>query len=238
MSRMQEYGELVSAGSGIWIREGEWYESVFRRRMTVMALQNGDVLVHNPFVMKDADLKSLQTLGKRVGLVVPNALHGDEAGGMASRLKELGSEVQVWVPAAMVKKVEKQCKVQGTLENDWPTAWAESVKCLPVQGLRIIHESVFFHQISRTLVVTDLVFNMEPRDFRSNLERTLMRWNRVGQGLGPSWLCDHLFTRDLKARQRSLEEILSWDFDRVVMNHGHVVHQGGKKLMKQAFGIL
>jgi hypothetical protein len=40
------------------------------------------------------------------------------------------------------------------------------------------------------------------------------------------------------AARRSLDRILAWDFDRVVMSHGEVVSTGGHRLVEQAFAFL
>jgi hypothetical protein len=228
---MQPYGPLEQLSPELWIRDGEWYETTFRRRMTVMALSQGELIIHNPFILKDEDLKSLTSLGKIVAIVAPNIFHGDEAGWMAEKLPE----AKVFVPAAAFEKLKKKIRVDGTLEKNWPNQWSSDLTCLPMEGMRILHESVFFHRPSRTLVLTDLVFNLRPEDFKNNIERKLMNWNRVGTKFGPSWLCDHLFTKDKHARQRSVQKILSWDFDRIVMNHGHIVQTGGKIIFKNAF---
>jgi hypothetical protein len=44
--------------------------------------------------------------------------------------------------------------------------------------------------------------------------------------------------RDGKAARRSLDRILAWDFERVVMSHGEVVEAGGRRLLEQAFAYL
>jgi hypothetical protein len=38
--------------------------------------------------------------------------------------------------------------------------------------------------------------------------------------------------------RRSLDRILDWDFDRVVMSHGEVASTGGHRLVEQAFAFL
>jgi len=230
---MQNYGELKQLGSGIWVRDGEWYASSFRRRMTVMALPNYDLIVHNAFILKNEDISRLCSLGTVVGIVMPNALHGDEIGWMVAKFPQ----ARVLVPSAALKKAKVKHRVTGCLERDWPEEWSSSIVCLPVEGLRMIHESAFYHKASRSLVLTDLVFNMKAEDFKTPIERKIMSWNRVGTGFGPSRLCDSLFTKDMGARRRSIATMLSWDFDRVIMSHGQVLESGGKATMEKAFNF-
>jgi Domain of unknown function (DUF4336) len=228
---MQGYSPLKNLGAGLWVRDGEWYGTAFRRRMTVMALKNGDLVIHNPFQLNEEDLSDLKSLGKIVGIVMPNTFHGDDVGWIAERVPD----AKVFVPAPILHKIKMKHRVDGTLEADWPHEWSSDIKCLPIEGLRFLHESVFFHCNSKTLVLTDLAFNMAAGDFKNSIERKLMAWNRVGLGFGPSWLCNRLFTRDLGSRWRSIETLLNWDFDRVIVNHGKIVEHDGKTLMNSAF---
>jgi hypothetical protein len=229
---MQNYGELRQIDSGIWVRDGEWYGTTCRRRMTVMALTSGELVVHNAFILREDDLSRLKSLGRVAGIVMPNALHGDDVGWMAEKFPD----ALIFTPRASLEKTQRNHRVTGSLENDWPGAWSKSIECLPVSGLRIIHESAFFHKASRSIILTDLVFNIQPSDFKNSLERKLMALNRVGTGFGPSWLCDNLFTKDLEARRQSIITILSRDFNRVIMNHGVILDVDGKAMMRKAFG--
>jgi hypothetical protein len=229
---MQNYQPLNKLAEGLWIQDGEWYGTAFRRRMTVLGLKDGGILIHNPFELKEDDAVRLEGLGRIAGIIMPNAFHGDDLAWMAKRF----SKARVFIPGKLKLKLEKVHRVDGLLEKDWPNDWSHDVACISIEGMRILHESVFVHFASKTLVVTDLVFHMQATDFKTSIERKLMSWNRVGVGFGPSRLCDTVFTRDLKARRHSVERILQLDFDRVIMNHGHLVHQGGKEMVRSAFG--
>jgi hypothetical protein len=44
--------------------------------------------------------------------------------------------------------------------------------------------------------------------------------------------------RDRAAARRSLERILEWDFDRVVMSHGAVLERGGRARLRECFAFL
>ena len=47
-----------------------------------------------------------------------------------------------------------------------------------------------------------------------------------------------LFIRDRAALRRSLETILDWDFDRVVIPHGPVVESGGPQVVRDTYAFL
>jgi hypothetical protein len=54
---------------------------------------------------------------------------------------------------------------------------------------------------------------------------------------GPSKL-DPLLIRDREAARDSLERILAWDFDRVVVAHGDVLENGGHAALREGYAWL
>lgn len=81
-------------------------------------------------------------------------------------------------------------------------------------GAPLLSELVLFHPGSRTIVVTDLAFNVR-RDGRN--EARLFHW-LVGavDHFGPHRLIRGTAFRDRAACRCSVEAVLAWDFDRVV----------------------
>ena len=100
-----------------------------------------------------------------------------------------------------------------------------------------MHETVFLHRPSRTLIATDLVFNQRSDDFSGGV-RWLMRLNGAVDRFGPTRLFRHVFTGDRRALAQSLEPVFAWDFDRVIMSHGHILETGGKQALQAAFAWL
>ena len=54
---------------------------------------------------------------------------------------------------------------------------------------------------------------------------------------GPS-LLERVMTRDRAAARESLEGILAWDFDRVIMAHGRVLPNGGRDALRRGYAWL
>ena len=97
------------------------------------------------------------------------------------------------------------------------------------------NEVVFFHRASRTLILCDLAFNFGPRSPQPT--RLLMKLLRSYGHLGPSKL-DPLLIRDRRAARESLERILAWDFDRIIVAHGDVLESGGHEILRQGYSWL
>jgi hypothetical protein len=64
-----------------------------------------------------------------------------------------------------------------------------------------------------------------------------MRLIRSYGRFGPTKL-DPLLIRDRAAARESLERILAWDFDRIVVAHGDVLERGGREALREGYAWL
>lgn len=226
---LQPYGSLRTLAKDVHVIDGEWYGVPFGRRMTVLGLSGGRVLVHNAFRLREEDLAAVTALGRIAYIVVPNRFHNSEPDQMKLRFPEArllaSPEPENRLPAGL--------QADGVLPADWPAELASEVECFEFLGTRMIREIVLYHRASRTLVITDIAFNMAPA--KSGVQRFFFRINRLGGGFAPSRLFEQVFTRDRAAVRASLERILNWDFDRIVLNHGEVVESNGRATFQRGF---
>ena len=91
---------------------------------------------------------------------------------------------------------------------------------------------VFFHAASRTLLLTDLAFNF--RHCEQLWMRLFMRINGAYGRFGPSRLMRSMI-KDKGALRGSLDRILAWNFDRVIVTHGELLESGGREALRAAF---
>ena len=224
---VQAYQSLRKLADGLHCVEGAFGRSPLGRRMTVLGLASGRVALHSPIRMEEADIAALEALGGIAAIIAPTSYHTSDTPWYGERFPE----ALVLAPARAVKKLAGRCRVDGTLERDWPEELAASLEVLPLGGVGH-HESVFLHRATRTLVLTDLVFNLGAE--ATGLTRILLKLNNAHGRFGPTRIMG-LFTRDKAALLDSVRFLLGWDFERVVMSHGGVVETGGKALIRQAF---
>ena len=78
----------------------------------------------------------------------------------------------------------------------------------------------------------DLAFNFGPR--APLLTRITLRMMGGYGRFRPSRL-DPLLIRDRKAARESMQRILAWDFDRIVIAHGEVLESGGKEALRAGY---
>src|SRR5262249_42579121 len=93
----------------------------------------------------------------------------------------------------------------------------------------------FFHPATRTLILTDLCFQI-PAD-SPPLTRFVMR--RLGiLGRFAASKSFRVTIRDRAAVISSLERILAWDFDRIIISHGEIVERNSRAAFREAFAWL
>jgi hypothetical protein len=93
-------------------------------------------------------------------------------------------------------------------------------------------EVVFFHRKSRTLIVSDTAHNFAP----GVPVGTRMAFTMLGGWRGfRTTMLDRVVTRDRQRARASLDRVLAWDFDRVVVCHGAVLETGGKAALAHAY---
>lgn len=225
------HGPISFVDDGLFVVEGRWKRSPLERKMTVFLLASGEVAVHSAIAMDEAGMAALEAIGRPSWILVPNALHSSDAGWYADRYPS----ARVLVPAAARAKLfEKVRRIDGSLDDDWSEALQGELAVIPLEGTRI-GEVAFVHAPSRTLVLTDAVFNYRGHDLPW-LASVCMRANRAYGRFGPSRIFTSLVVADRNAFRASIEALLEHDFDRVIMSHGRVLATGGKIALRDAFG--
>ena len=91
---------------------------------------------------------------------------------------------------------------------------------------------VFLHRPSATLLLSDLAFNIGERG--APLTRSLFRLMGAYGRLTPTVL-EKILVRDRAALRRSLERVLTWPFERVVVAHGDVLETGGREALTRGY---
>jgi hypothetical protein len=192
-------------------------------RSAVIELEAGRVLWSPGSRLTEEQLRGA---GAITDIVAPSLPH---TGGM-KRAAAAHPSARLWGPAGVREKLP-ELKWHGLLGVDaWPHE--RELSRLPIDGMPQMREHVFLHRRSRTLLVSDLVFNIrEPRGWGSRPIYSLF-------GTYRRFAVSRLFlsrVKDREAFKASLQPISQWEFEAVVPSHGEPVEGGGKPKLMEAF---
>lgn len=161
-------------------------------------------------------------------VVAPNRVHHLYAGDAAQAFPG----ARLWVAAGIERKRPDLDVTGGVLTDEAPDEWRGEVDQRYFRGRPFENEVVFLHRPSGTLLMCDLAFNFGPT--APLVTRCLMTLLGGYGRFRPSRL-DPLLIKDRPAAKASLEHILTWDFDRVVIAHGEVLDSGGREALRAGY---
>lgn len=197
------------------------------RRMTIVRLPDGGLWLHSPS-RPGAELRArLGPIGPVRFLVAPNRFHHRwlDTWQAAYPAAEL-----IGAPGLADKRDDLE--FDGTLGRTADPRWTDAIEQHLVGGAPRLSEVVFHHRATRTLVVTDLCFHLRPASlsWTGLVTRALGTYRR----LATSRLV-RLAIEDRDAFRDSIERILAWDVERLVMGHGEIVQDGAGERLRRAF---
>lgn len=201
------------------------------RQLVVIREPAGGLWVHSPIPWTPELRHAVWQLGEVADVVGPNRFH-DEC------LREFQSEyphADFHAAPGLASDRRDIRFVSEPLGNLAPLEWRGAIDQHLIAGMPRMNEVVFFHRASRTLILADLAFNFGPGThwFTAFLMRLNGCWNRFA----PSRFCRSQM-KDRAAVRASLEHILSWDFDRILVGHGRNIETNGKQAFREAFAFL
>jgi hypothetical protein len=183
-------------------------------RMTIARLPRGGLVVHSPLPLTDDLLKAVARIDKVEHLLAPNCLHHRFAGDWMKRF----AGAKLWGAPGLRKK-RMDLHFAGVLGRSNETPWSSVLDQLLIEGAPGLNEIVFLHRPSRTLLVTDLLFNVQqPANFPTKMVLNLMG-TRGRLAMSRAW---RRYTKDRKALRASVEKVLAWNFERILPGHGAV----------------
>ncbi len=130
-------------------------------RMSVVRLPDGGLLLHSPTRFSFELLRKLDALGPVQHLVAPNTVHWTYAREWQSHCP---AAITWGAPGLSRRKavVEAGLRIDRELADGTTQEWQEAIETVIVRG-KGITEAALLHRPSRTLVLTDLVVNVEPK---------------------------------------------------------------------------
>jgi hypothetical protein len=199
-------------------------------RMTVVRLPDTTLWVHSPVAYSEALLDELGQIGVLTHIVAPNCVHDTYLSGWIAACPKVRFHA-----AQGFSQYRPDLKFTSFIADTPLPEWDGVLAQHLVRGAPRINEIAFLHRASRTLILTDLCFNLGPE--MPLLSRVLVTFNDCYCKFGPSRLL-RATIKDREAFRTSVSHILRWDFDRIILSHGEIVEHGGRELLRQAYAFL
>lgn len=211
-------------GPEIWIVDGDTVDMSFKlftvpfsTRMTIVRLQNHDLWLHSPIHLTDELREEIDKLGTVKHLVAPNKLHYV----FIEEWSRAYPQASVWAAKGLEKHFSKSTGIKKftLLEKNSSPEWSKEINYLPFQGSAYIEELVFFHQQSDTLILTDLIENIELNK-PSFFQRLLFKFgdNTAPNGCTPRDFRLTFFNRRLA--KQSYQNMMAWQPKNIILSHG------------------
>lgn len=198
--------------------------------MTVVRLSDGSLWVHSPIPPTPGLMAGLAALGPVRHIVAPNRLHHLYALDFLAACPG----ATLYVAPGLTDKNPAFARYPA-IPPAREAPWKGDIDAVFVEGNAELNETVFFHSVSRSLILTDLAVHIGPWDAFAT--RLYARLNGFYDRFGLSFLLKRFF-KDREAARASLQRILAWDFERIVIAHGPVVADHPRERLRLAFAWL
>ncbi len=217
----------------IWIKEYpiHYAGTKFNSRMTIIRLSNGNLFIHSPCNIDEPTKIAIAKLGKVEFIVAPGLYHYLY---VESAQRAFPNAETFICPGIEIKNPE--------LEFDWllgnrpDERWENDFEQVLVRGNKYIWEVAFYHKITKTLILVDLIENFT--DETEDVNWILQFWFKVVFRMwnNPKPAPEYqLGWQDKNAASKTLKKILSWDFERIVISHGDLIEKNAKEVAIRAW---
>jgi hypothetical protein len=232
-------GTLKPVAENLWIVDGPiirfgmpWPKMPFPTRMTVVRLEDGGLFIHSPTPLTPALGAKIAGAGSPRWIVGPNRLHA----AWIAQWREAYPDAAVYLAPRIQERAGGRIGCLGlALDRDGGYPWDGALATLAIAGIYMT-EVEFFHRASRTLILTDLIENFEPKKLGSFAMRWLTRLGGVQDPDGgmPRDMRLTFLTRR-KRLKAAIETMIGWNPERIILAHGRWYERDGTSELRRAF---
>ena len=226
--------DIQAFAPNVWIVDGPRVRDMgvmFTTRMTIVKLSDGSLWVDSPVPVPFETLKGITEMGLVRYLVAATPRHVWRLEGWHT----LFPEAELWAsrPTPFTLK-KRHLLLSGTLGDTPNPGWADDLDQLAFKGSPLIEEVLFLHRASRTLILDDLI-QVHPRVKGKPMRNALFKLEGVAAPQGGVGLDIRLSFTQRDLARRSLEKLLLWDFDKLIIAHGVYIEKDAKQFVEHAF---
>lgn len=217
----------------IWLKEYpiKYAGTKFNSRMTIVRLKSGNLFIHSPCNIDDELKDQINELGKVEFIVAPGYYHYFH---VASAQKAF-LDSETFICPGIEKKLPSL--IFDWILGDRPDSrWAEDFDQVLLRGNKYIWEVAFCHKETKTLILVDLIENFTNKT--KDVNWALKLWWKLIFHMweNPKPAPEYQFGwKDKKAARNSLQTILQWDFDKIIISHGDLIEDKAKDIALHAW---
>jgi len=225
---------LQAFADNIWLADGPNVRDMgilFTTRMAIVKLSDGLIWISSPVPVSFSELRSISELGEVRYLIAATPRHVWRL----SAWHSLFPDAKLWTSRPTLFTLKKGfLPISGYLGDTLVDAWSADFDQLEFKGNPFLSEVLFFHRSTHTVFLDDLIMRI-PVMKGKTLTNLISKLGgaQFPEGGMPLDMKMAFLNRSL-ARQ-SLERLLSWDFDRLIIAHGECIESGAKEYIKKAF---
>jgi hypothetical protein len=223
---------LTQFADEIWISNGPVTTLMgfrYPTRMAIIRLASGNLVVWSPIGLSGTIQQDVEALGVVTDIVAPNSLHHL----YIHEWRRAFVGAKLYAPPGLRKK-RKDLAFDFELGASAVPAWSGEIDHVLIQGNAITTEVVFFHRRSGTVLFTDLIQNFHPNWF-SGWRAIVARLDLM---VAPEPSVPRKFRTafvNRRAARASVQRILAWPAEKVIMAHGDPIGTDGREYIDRAF---
>lgn len=193
-------------------------------RSTLVTLNSGESVLISPIRFNDQQIQQIKSKNVKY-IVAPNAFHHLFVKKTAEQL----NKPRLYCSPALQKK---RADIEWTAsldESAWP--FQNELQLLMIEGSPRVNEAVFYHPESKTLIVTDLFFNLKnlENSFTNIVFKLMGTFNKPAVSR-----LQNILVKDKTKFKQSLARLLDLNFENLVMAHGENITGDAKNIFKAA----
>lgn len=206
-------------------------------RMTVVRLGSGDLWLHSPTRFDDALKAAIEDLGPIRHLVAPNSAHWT----FLKDWQQHCRDATTWAAPNLRRRVQVKksgVRLDRDIDDQTPQAWGGEIEHIVIPGGGGFREVAFFHRPTRTLILTDLIVNLEPEKLPP-ASRTFAKLTGTlaPDGRAPAYLRLVVLVRRKEAAEAAAR-VLAFAPERVIFTHGRWFERDGTAALKRSLAWL
>ncbi|PSW21846.1 DUF4336 domain-containing protein [Photobacterium sanctipauli] len=218
-----------------WSKDRVWYQDMPLKmsgipvgaRMTVIKLDEQKLLIHSPIQLTTKLQLELSKLGQVHAIVTPNMNHHL----FLSEWWLAYPDAYFFAPPGLQNK-RTDLAFDDALSAHSPKIWQHQLYQTLLRGSDRMEEVIFCDPESKTLIVGDTLAWLKPSTNICTQMLGLINGCYLNPAMPYYWR--RTFNDKTRLRQ-SLQEILTWPFERIILSHGQVIDRGGKDSFHHAF---